>query len=456
MSRSALGCLNTFVPQLERMKKKKLLSLCIVSLISYASRSQDSPKHLSLREAITASVSNNNAIKLSELDVQVAKSKFRQADAIFLPQANVSYTGSTTNNPLNAFGVKLQQKSIASSDFNPELLNNPSATPDFSAKFEYQQPLLNVDMLYQRKGAAKQVEMYQLLSNRTKEYLCFETEKAYLQLQMAYNENKVLNEALGTSKAVYKTSKDYYNEGLIQKSDLLNAELHVVNIETLVKGCHSGIEDASDMLSILMGRSTGAVYTIDSIVITNAAIAGTARLSNERSDFKALQKGMESYDMMIKSSKMSYLPRLNAFASYQLNGKSMSGFNANAYFAGIRLSWNIFNGNRTRNTISQQRLEKEKLAKQLDQQKSEAQLQINHARRQLSDASFVMKQQQLAVEQASEALRVLQNRYTQGLVKTTDVLTAQTQLSQQKIAYVHAMFNYNLAAASLQFLTTGK
>ena len=71
------------------------------------------------------------------------------------------------------------------------------------------------------------------------------------------------------------------------------------------------------------------------------------------------------------------------------------------------------------------RLEKEKLAKQLDQQKSEAQLQINHARRQLSDASFVMKQQQLAVEQASEALRVLQNRYTQGLVKTTDVLMAQ-------------------------------
>ena len=165
---------------------------------------------------------------------------------------------------------------------------------------------------------------------------------------------------------------------------------------------------------------------------------------------------MESYDMMIKSSKMSYLPRLNAFASWQLNDKSMFGFNANAYFAGIQLSWNIFNGNRTRNTISQQRLEKEKLAKQLDQQKSEAQLQINHARRQLSDASFVMKQQQLAVEQASEALRVLQNRYTQGLVKTTDVLMAQTQLSQQKIGYVHAVFNYNLAAASLQFLTTSK
>src|SRR4029453_6210993 len=165
---------------------------------------------------------------------------------------------------------------------------------------------------------------------------------------------------------------------------------------------------------------------------------------------------MESYDMMIKSSKMSNLPKLNAFASWQLNDRNMYCFNANAYLAGIQLSWNIFNGNRTRNTISQQRLEKEKLAKQLDQQKSEAQLQINHARRQLSDASFVMKQQRLAVEQATEAVRVLQNRYTQGVVKTTDVLMAQTQLSQQKIRYVHAVFDYNLAAASLQFLSVSK
>jgi len=438
------------------MRSRKLLSLFIVSLVSCASRAQDRAKHLSLQEAILVSVSNNNAIKLSVLDEQVARSKFRQTDAILLPQLNFSYTALTTNNPLNAFGFKLQQKSVSGKDFNPEQLNNPPATPDFSAKFELQQPLLNADMLYQRKAAAKQVEMYQHLANRTKEYVCYETEKTYLQLQMAYDEIKVLNEALATSKAVYKTSKDYYNQGLIQKSDLLNAELHVMNIETQVKSSLSGIQDASDMLSILMGRPTGTVYTIDPINITNAVITDGIELSNERSDFKALQKGMDTYDMMIKSSKMSYLPRMNAFASWQLNDKSMFGFDANSYLAGIQVSWNIFNGNRTRNTISQQSLEKEKLAKQLDQQKREAQLQINHAMRQLSDASFVMKQQQLAVEQASEALRVLQNRYTQGLVKTTDVLMAQTQLSQQKIGYVHAVFNYNLAAASLQFLTTSK
>ena len=438
------------------MKKKKWLLLSVVSLISYASPSQESTKHLSLQEAITASVSNNNATKLSALDVQIARAKFRQADATFLPQVNLSYTVLTTNNPLNTFGFKLQQKSITEADFNPHVLNNPSATQDFSAKFEWQQPLLNADMIYQRKAAAKQVEVSELLSKRSKESLRFETEKAYLQLQLAYDENKVLNEALATSKVVYKNSEDYYNQGLIQKSDLLNAELQVMNIETQLKNSQYGILDASDLLSILMGQSTGIVYSIDPIGITAAAKTESAGLSNERADFTALLKGMESYDLMIKSSKMSYLPRLNAFASYQLDDKNMFGFNSNTYLAGIRLSWNIFNGNRTKNIVTQQRLEKEKLATQLEQQKKESQLQINHARRQLLEASFVMKQQNLAVEQAAEALRVLRNRYTQGLIKTTDVLMAQTQLSQQKLGYVQAVFNYNLAAASLQFLTTGK
>src|SRR5204862_5184122 len=155
-----------------------------------------------------------------------------------------------------------------------------------------------------------------------------EAEKAYLQLQMAYDENKVLNETLATSKAVYKISKDYYHQGLIQKSDLLNAELQVMNIETQVKISQSGIQDASDMLSILMGRSTGIVYTCDHISIANALIADSAGLSDKRSDFKALQKGMESCDMIIRSSKMSYLPMLNAFASWQWHDKSLFGFNA--------------------------------------------------------------------------------------------------------------------------------
>jgi outer membrane protein TolC len=206
------------------------------------------------------------------------------------------------------------------------------------------------------------------------------------------------------------------------------------------------------MLSLLMGKPAGVVYAVDTL-LTSKTIADSAGFNNSRADFKAMQKGIEGYDLMISASKKSQLPRVNAFGNWQLNDNRMLGFGANSWMVGLQLSWTIFNGNRTKNVMTQQRYEKEKLAQQLQQQKEEAALQISHAKRQMNDAAFAMKQQQLSVEQSTEALRVLQKRYAQGLVKTTDVLMSQTQLSQQQLGFVQAIYNYNTAAAYLQFLT---
>ncbi|HVU98051.1 MAG TPA: TolC family protein [Puia sp.] len=436
------------------MKKKRLLPLCIVFFISHASRSQDSSRHLSLQEAISASALNNDETKLSQLDEQIARAKFRRTDAIFLPQVEVSYAAVATDNSLNAFGFKLQQRLIDAADFNPKLLNNPSPATDFSAKIEFLQPLVNLDRINERKAAGKQIEMYRFISRRTAEYLSFESEKAYLQLQMLYDVDKVLQEAHATSKAIYQTSKHYFEQGLIQRSDLLNAELHVTSAETQLNNSRSNIRDASDHLSILMGKPIGTVYTTDPIKQELAPPINSLKITDDRPDFRALEKGIEAYDKMISSAKNSYLPRLNAFGSFQQNDKAFLSFNSNSYIIGINLSWKLFNGNGTKNMIAQQSLEKDKLARQLDKAKTEAEAQLAHAKRQLSDAVFSLRQQQMGIAQASEALRVLQNRYAQGLVTTNDVLMAHTQLSQQQLSAVEAVFNYNLATVYLRFLTT--
>lgn len=456
MSRLGIKLQNSFVPQIKSMKKILFAVLWLFSSLKNPAPAQAQFQKLSLEEAINAAISNNNAVQQASGDEKIASDKYRESSAIFLPRLNFSYTSILSNNPLNAFGFKLQQKDVSAADFNPDVLNHPAAASDFTTKLEIQQPLLNIDMLYQRKAAARQVEMYSFMLRRTKEYLAFETEKTYLQLQMAYAADSVLKEALNASKAFYKSAGDYYAQGLIQKSDLLNAALHVMNIETDLSKSTSAIGNISDALSLLMGKQPGFIYIIESISRNSGDPSDSIALSGDRADFKAMQKGIESYEMMIKSSRMSYLPRINAFASWQLNDKSMFGFNANAYLAGVQLSWNIFNGNRTKNLISRQSHEKDKLSLQLQKEREEAQVNINQTMRQMTDADFAMKQQSLAIQQAAEALRVLQNRYTLGLAKATDVLLAQTQLSQQKLGYVEAIFNYNMAAAYLQFLTKGK
>jgi outer membrane protein TolC len=119
----------------------------------------------------------------------------------------------------------------------------------------------------------------------------------------------------------------------------------------------------------------------------------------------------------------------------------------------VQLTWDIFKGNSVKNTLATQKLERNKLAEQLSQQQEQSQLELNKAYRDLADAQFDIQQQKSSIAQATESLQILQNRYNQGLVNTTDVLMATTQLSQQKFALSQAVFNSNVTKAYLQLLT---
>ena len=124
--------------------------------------------------------------------------------------------------------------------------------------------------------------------------------------------------------------------------------------------------------------------------------------------------------------------------------------------AGLQISWDIFKGNQSKNKIATQVLEKSKIQEQLENNIAQDALAIRKTKRQLADVEYRISQQSLAVESASESQRIIQNRYSQGLVNTTDVLTGQTQLAQQKMLYAQAIFTKKTIITYLNFLTTAK
>ena len=433
---------------------KIFLLMSFMGLFFMNAYAQQKTESLSLKEAVDAVTSNNSAVQSAKIDEAIAREKYKQTNAGFLPQVNFSYSALATNNPLNVFGFKLQQRTVTAADFNPDKLNHPSGTSDFTTKIEVQQPLINMDAAYMKKSAQAQVESFQFKSIRTKEYLTFETQKGYYQLQMAQQAIGVLEEALSTAKSIYDFTNNRVLQGLIQKSDLLNVEVQVLGIESNLNEANANVLNASDYLSVLMNKPTGIIYSTDEIKQAQPSEKIELTIPQNRTDFLAIEKAMEATGLMLKSSKMKYLPRLNAFGSYQLNDKKFAGFNANSYLAGIQLTWNIFDGNNIKHQVAGLKLEQDKLGVQLQSMQQENQMLLDKANRDLANALFKIKQQKAAIAQADEALRILQNRYEEGLVNTTEILTAQTQLSQQKLLLVQAIYSNNISQAYIQFLTT--
>ena len=430
---------------------KEYLGLLLVTWGLSVSAQEITP--LKSQDALEVALKSNRELVIAKLDEEGNAAKFNQTNAVFLPQINISYTAFSSNNPLNAFGFKLQQQGITQSDFDPSRLNNPSATPNFMAKAELNQPLINLDMIYARNAAREQIGVYSYKTKRTKEYITFEVQKAYAQLQLAHEAVTVLTEALQTSNSIHTSTNNRFEKGLLQKSDVLQVQVQVAATESKLSEAKSSVKNASDYLSLLMGAKTGIVYSTDSITLANDNQTDEQKIPEGRADFQAMKAAIRAQDLMIQSGKMAYMPKLNAFANYFINDKSAFGFGSNSYLLGAQFSWNVFSGTSAKYKVSEYRVGRSKLEQQFTYQKEQSQLELDKTNRQLNDASFATKQYEAAVSQASEALRILKNRFEQGLITVSDLLQAQSSLSQQKLMRAQAIFQYNTTKSYLQFLT---
>ena len=429
------------------MKKINLIALLATIFISAFSYGQDTLA-ISKTDLWQKVADKNLQIKIADQEFKSAQADYRQSNSLFLPNITASHTAIATTNPLMAFGSKLNQAILTASDFNPELLNNPDRTTNFATKIEILQPIINIDGLYGRQAARAKMNAY-------KEYLELEVNKSFMELQLAYKAVAVLDKANATAAENLKLIENYFKQGILQKTDLLSVQVRVSEIKNQLQYAKSNVQNASDYLAFLLNEDLGdKVYKpADALENTISIQTINTSLSANRKDIRAMDQSTEAYQKMLLSSKMTFLPRLNAFGSYELYDDTLFGTNAKGYVVGAQLSWNVFDGYKSIGKMEKAKADFQKAEIETQQYKAKSQLELNKANRQLNDAENKVNLSKLDLEQSQEAYRIRSNRFTQGLEKTTDLLQAETQMFKKELEYLQAVFEYNYTQQYLQFLT---
>ncbi|SHG18365.1 Outer membrane protein TolC [Flavobacterium micromati] len=433
----------------------KINFILLLGIISINALYSQDTLTISKQDVWLKAFDKNLQIKMANQDFKSAQADYRQSNSLFLPSISASHTAISTTNPLMAFGSRLNQEILTTSDFDPSRLNNPARTRNFATKFEILQPLINVDGIYQRKAAKAKMEALSLQTERTKEYLELEVSKAFMELQLGYKAVSVLEKANKTSDANLQLIQNYFKQGILQKTDLLSVQVRVNEIQNQLQYAKSNVQNASDYLAFLLDEdNTNKVYKPIE-VLENSIIIETINptLSITRKDIQAMDKSSEAYAKMLQSSKMNFLPRLNAFGSYELYDDTLFGTNAKGYVVGAQLSWSLFDGYKSIGKMVKAKAEFQKSEIETQQYKAKSQMELNKTNRQLKDAENKVNLSNLALEQSQEAYRIRSNRFTQGLEKTTDLLQSETLMFQKELEFLQAVFEYNFTQNYLQFLT---
>ena len=433
------------------MKNYWLIACLIISSLLQAQETQQ----ISEAEVIEAVKANNLSLKINEKDADVKQAQYRRSNAAFLPQVQVSHDFYRTNNPVFAFSAKLNQGIFTQADFDVAKLNDPDGISNFTTTLQVQQPLLNLDKLIQRKSARYAKEAQELKNQFKEDALIVKTKSVFMQLQLAYASEQVLKEAKKTTQEGYKVTKDFYDNGYLDKSDLLKAEVRLSTVENQLEASRNGIQNVSDQLNFLMQSETSKkLIPSDSLQMIDLFEQKEEDIDLENTtDVKAMQKKQRSYDKLYESKKFNFLPRLNAFGNIQYFDNDVFQTGNDSYFFGASLQWDLFKGYQNIGKLQETKAKADRAKLEYEEYVDDKQNKVNKVLRALSLAENKIRRNKLAKEQAVESLRIIKDRYDEGLEKTADLLQAQSLAAQKRLAYLQAVYEYNYNLLYYQLLT---
>jgi len=412
-------------------------------------------RSLSLNEALELAKNNNLSAKSAEAREKAAQGAYRMTNSVFLPGLSVSHSGVKTNDPLSSFGFKLKQETVTQADFNPATLNDPDAIENYNTKIELQQPILNVDGIYARRAAKNQYEATSLQTHREQQRIRYEVKRAYFQVELAQSAVEVLQQSVEVAEEALKLTKDNEAQGLVKHTDVLEASVRLEERRNQLNEAENRQQSANEYLAHLLGIDLGTSLQLTDSMTREPSLftwnVSTVELE-QRADLKAIQKQIAAGEDMLRSEKMKFVPRLNAFGAYEWNDREILGMSASNYMVGASLTWDLFSGYKNLGSIQQASSQLDEAEYQYQDYLSQSQIQLNNAKRKLELSFRQIQSSKLAKEQAEESLRIRTNRFEQGLEKTTDLLISEALASNKNLDYIQSIYNYKQAVFEMELL----
>jgi len=276
----------------------------------------------------------------------------------------------------------------------------------------------------------------------------------YLDLLEAEKMLDVAKEEVKRRNAHLRDTKAMYEEGVITKNDLLQAEVMASDAKQRQIITKNFRDMAVSRLNSLLSRPLNKEITVKEIVhspvIIDMSLEEAWKIAEEkRAELKVLKEQMMAKNAELKSVKAEFLPTLYVTGGYEYQENTYRVHEDNwSVVAGINL--NLFTGGAKRARLNSIKRELEKIKLQMEKLIDSIRLEVKSEYLDIASSKERVKVTEKSVKQAQENLRLQRLRYKEGVGTATDVTDAITLLRKAETNYFKAV--YNLRRAEARFL----
>ena len=446
------------------MKKIILNTVLVLTLFSAPLFAQN----ITLDSSKVLALENNKHLKASRLNVEASKKVKKNAFTKYFPIVSANAAAFRSSDYLLDF--ETPEMNLPVYDGNPA--NIPGAT-----QFAYV-PSLNLQMLDYVNGAsitATQpiyaggrirngnklaslgIEISESQLNLSTYQVLVSTEEYYWNLVALKEKKLTLSSYDQLLKTLQKEVGDFYEAGMVNKSDLLKIKLEINKIEANRLKLDNGIE----ILKMVYCQHLGIPYdqsieVSDSIININSPESYFVEPSvalNNRQEYYMLNKAVDAEKLQKKMARGEYMPQL----ALGVGGLYLDIFEeSNGYgIAFATLSIPISNWWGGSYKLQENEIKIKIAQNNLDEKSELLQVQIFKAYKDLTESYQQIDIANVSLEQSIEYEQEVKNNFDAGISSTSDLLEARAQTQKAKDDQIDVKSQYRIKLANY-LLVVGK
>jgi outer membrane protein len=392
---------------------------------------------ITLKECLDLARQNNPSLKVARNDSLI------QAE-------NVSITGS-------AYYPRVDLQAGYTALLDPQAINAPVGSfetqqPDFAfASLSIYQTLYDFGRRESRKEQATLTENSVSYGyNAQKKDISIQVIDGYYSVLLQMRLVEAAKDEVAQSEQHLKVATSLFEEGVTTKNDLLQAEVRLSVSRQKFLAANNRLNNSWLRLNYLTGTPPDNRADLNEDAEILAPQVGDDRQALAKRDEMAAQLAVvKAGESHLEESRREFYPELfvKAGLDYLQNSKVVE---QTMYSATVGLKVNLFDGLAT---SSRQRQAVRMLEKEKDRLRNLAEallLEIHTAQNDLAVASERIKMTKTAIAQSEENLRINNDRYKAQVGTATEVIDAQTLLSQARSDHYQALFDLQVARAKVR------
>ena len=391
---------------------------------------------ISVDDCVKIALQNNPTILSQLISKDIYKNKIAQAWSNYFPTLTAGLSYSKNDMLVTNFKFPMQEYNswnmpnvgvnMLLYDFGKTSAQAGVAKKTYEASRETLQSSIN-DIVYMVKNY-----YYNLL---------------YLQQQVEVYEDSVLQYQIHLEQA-----QAYYNIGSKAKIDVSTAAYNLDNTKLTLIQAKNAVDTGFAQLTNAMGVPEFAKFDIkDRLDKKRYDITFDEALKmayDQSPTLAAAKKKMEGSKLLVKASKVAFLPDLKGFGSYTRGGKNPD--TDYGYQIGAQLSYTNLNLLLVKEQMDEAKLTYKKDQADYEVQRQKVYLDVKQAYIQLKNAQQSIPVSRASMDVAQERYELAAGRYKVGLGDAIELKDAQITYMNAKLQYYNTLMQYHISAANLE------